>query len=104
MERLTLHWPQTWGLIAQAEDKVRAEKLEKIRRGLVADELAGKAMPAKWDAENSWSLCLKMLSKDEAFWSEQVRHPASAWLAAGGRGAPLAPVGDDSCHSSPWRL
>ena len=92
VERLTLHWPQTWGLIAQAEDKGRAEKLEKIRRGLVADELAGKAMPAEWDAENPWSLCLKMLSKDEAFWSEQVRHPASAWLAAGGRGAPLAPA------------
>ena len=92
IERLTLHWPQVWGLIAQAEDKGRAEKLEKIRRGLVADGLAGRPLPADWDPNYPWSVCFKMLSKDENFWSEQVRHPASAWLAAGGRGAPLAPA------------
>lgn len=78
VERLTLHWPHAWGLIAQAEDKGRAEKLEKIRGGLVADQLAGRTTPPDWDA-------------DETFWSEQVWHPAAAWLASGGKGAPLAP-------------
>lgn len=92
VERLTLHWPQAWGLIALADDKARAERLEKIRRGLVADQVAGKSVPADWDQENPWSLCFKLLVKDDGFWSEQVRHPASAWLAAGGRGAPLAPA------------
>ena len=32
----------------------------------------------------------RTLAKDEAFWSEQVRHPAVSWMAAGGRGAPAA--------------
>jgi len=91
VERLTLHWPHAWGLIAQAEDKGRAEKLEKIRRGLVADQLAGRTTPPDWDADNPWSLCFKALAKDETFWSEQVWHPAAAWLASGGKGAPLAP-------------
>ena len=57
IEQLTLHWPQTWGLIAQTEDKGRAEKLEKIRRGLVADELAGKAMPADWKTPIALGRC-----------------------------------------------
>ena len=48
-------------------------------------------MPVEWDEENPWSVCFKLSPKDENFWSEQVRHPASAWLAAGGRGAPVAP-------------
>ena len=92
VERLTLHWPQAWGLIAQAEDKGRAERLEKIRRGIVADSQARRAVPPEWDPDDPWSTCFKVLAKDEAYWSEQVRHPASAWLVAGGVGAPMAPA------------
>lgn len=91
IEKLTLHWPQAWGLIALADDKGRAERLEKIRRNIMVDLQAGRAAPVDWDEANPWSVCFKIFSKDENFWSEHVRHPASAWLAAGGRGAPVAP-------------
>ena len=92
IERLTLHWPQAWGLIALADDKGRAERLEKLRRNVVVDVQAGRQAPLDWDENHPWSVCFKLLAKDDNFWSEQVRHPASAWLAAGGRGAPVAPA------------
>jgi len=37
IERLVLQWPKCWGLIYQAEDKARAERLDKIRRRLMVD-------------------------------------------------------------------
>ena len=90
IERLVIQWPNAWGLICQAEDKARAEKLEKIRRNFVAEAGRGKTMPADWDADSPWTCCLQTLTRDDTFWSEQVRHPAVSWLAAGGRGAPVA--------------
>ena len=90
--RLVLQWPQAWGLIYTAEDKGRAEKLEKIRRSLMIDKSQGKALPSDWDEAMPWTTCFRMLATDEEYWSEQVRHPATSWLAAGGRGAPMAPA------------
>ena len=49
-------------------------------------------MPAERDSDAPWTCCLQALTRDEAFWSEQVRHPAVSWLASGGRGAPIAPA------------
>ena len=37
VERLVIQWPAAWGLICQAEDKARAERLEKIRRNFAAE-------------------------------------------------------------------
>ena len=90
IERLVVQWPSSWGLICQAEDKARAERLEKIRRRLLSDDLTGKTLPSDWDRSSPWSCCFRELISDEKFWSEQVRHPAVAWTAAGGRGAPMA--------------
>ena len=92
IERLVLQYPSAWGLICLADDRARAERWEKIRRGLVADKAAGKTVPDGWDDDNPWTCCLMKLAKDDQFWSEQVRHPATAWIASGGRGAPVAPA------------
>ena len=92
IEKLTLQWPKVWGLIAMADDKGRAERLEKIRRGLLADQLNGKPTPDDWTASQPWSACFRLLASDEKFWNEQVRHPAAAWTASGSRGAPIAPA------------
>eukprot|EP00438_Fugacium_kawagutii_P032789 Skav211926 [mRNA] locus=scaffold1086:167314:168771:+ [translate_table: standard] len=92
VEKLTLQWPQVWGLVALADDKGRAERLEKIRRSVKTSIAAGGAQPVGWTDAAPWSYCFKALAKDDTYWSEQVRHPATAWLAAGGRGAPLAPA------------
>ena len=69
----------------------RAEHLERIRRGLEDKKLAGEPVPADYTTAKPWSTCFRMAAADTSFWDEQVRHPAAAWVAAGSRGAPLAP-------------
>eukprot|EP00435_Cladocopium_sp_Y103_P014598 s616_g3.t1 len=92
VERLVLQWPRCWGLIALAEDKARAERLEKIRRKLLQDRSNGLVVPPDWTEASPWTTCFRLLALDEEFWNEQVRHPAAAWLASGSRGAPMAPA------------
>eukprot|EP00435_Cladocopium_sp_Y103_P017963 s5122_g4.t1 len=92
IERLTIQWPRCWGLIAYAEDKARADRLDKIRRRLQQDAARGKEMPTDWTEDNPWNSCLKILTHDEDFWNEQIRHPAASWMASGGKGVPMAPA------------
>ena len=92
LERLTMQWPRCWGLIWQAEDKVRAEHLSKIRRRFLVDESKGLTMPDDWVAESPWTTCFKALVADAGYWNEQVRHPAASWLTARGRGNPFPPA------------
>ena len=91
VERLSRMWPQAWHLIAIADDKCRAEHLERIRRRTQAEVARGGVAPSDWDATAPWTCCLRCASSDTVFWDEQVRHPAAAWMAAGGRGIPKAP-------------
>ena len=53
--------------------------------------LAGKDVPTDYSEQKLWSACFRLAAADTAFWDEQVRHPAAAWVAACSRGAPLAP-------------
>ena len=92
IEKLTSQWPLVWGLIAKADDTARAEKLDKIKRKILVDVGNGGQAPLDWDATAPWSCCFKMLVQDEKWWTEQVRNPAVAWTASGGRGAPMAPA------------
>ena len=91
IERLVLLWPDCWSLIVQADDKARGEKLDKIRRQLVADFQVGKSVPDDFTMGAPWSTCFRMVAQDDIYWNEQVRNPGTAWLAHGGRGAPKAP-------------
>ena len=75
-----------------ADDKGRAERLEKIRRRFIMDEDGERAVPADWSRDKPWTVCFRTLALDNEFWDEQVRHPAAAWLASGGRGAAMAPA------------
>ena len=92
MERLVMQWPKCWHLIVMADDKGRAERLEKIRRRMLMDEEAGRQVPADWNKDKPWTSCFRALSLDNEYWDEQVRHPAAAWLVSGGRGVALAPA------------
>ena len=65
IEKLTLQYPSAWGLICLADDRARAERWEKIRRGLLADKSAGKSMPDSWDDDVPWTCCLQKLAKDD---------------------------------------
>eukprot|EP00435_Cladocopium_sp_Y103_P039450 s818_g10.t1 len=92
VERLTTQWPRCWGLIAYSEDKARAERLDKIRRRFQQDKATGKIMPDDWTEDNPWNACFRALSQDDDYWNEQVRYPAAAWMASGGKGVPMAPA------------
>ena len=65
MERLVVQWPTAWGLICQAEDKARAERLEKLRRNFVTEAAQSKATPADWDSDAPWTCCFQALARDD---------------------------------------
>eukprot|EP00435_Cladocopium_sp_Y103_P025911 s2755_g6.t1 len=88
VEKLTTQWPRCWGLIYCAEDSARAERLEKWRRRLTIEAAQNRQTPRDWDPLRPWSCIFIQVAADMEFWAEKVHHPAAAWTAAGGRGAP----------------
>eukprot|EP00435_Cladocopium_sp_Y103_P029157 s2227_g7.t1 len=89
IERLITQWPTCWGLIAQAEDKVRAEGLERWRRRIMTSVTLGRQVPVNWDPARPWTAVFDMIIQDVEYWAENVHHPAAAWLASGSRGRPV---------------
>ena len=91
VERLVKLYPSAWHLIVMADEKARGEKWARIRLKIAADIAAGKDAPHLWDPRKPWIAALHKLVNDTTFWEDQVRSPANAWVAAGGRGVPKAP-------------
>ncbi|CAE7562467.1 unnamed protein product [Symbiodinium natans] len=91
VEKLVKLYTEAWHLIALADEKARGEKLSRIRLKLSADAAAGRPTPPQWDPDRPWPACFYELVHDTSFWDDQVRAPANAWLAHGGRGAPKPP-------------
>ena len=79
-----------WGLICSADDKARAQHLDKIRRKFIQDQANGVTVPTDFSEDRPWTTCLRALALDDAYWNEQVRYPAAAWTAGGSRGVPMA--------------
>ena len=89
IERLVVQWPACWGLIYAADDLARAERLQKLRRQFTVEEGLGRQVPRGWNQRKPWSCLFTEITRDDSFWSEKVHIPASAWVAAGSRGAPV---------------
>ena len=89
VERLVQQWPGTWGLVYQADDRARAEQLERWRRYLTAEADARRQVPPTWNPSKPWSCILVKVVEDHAYWSETVHVPASAWTASGSKGKPV---------------
>ena len=98
IERLTKLYPAAWHLVALANDKARGEKWARFRLKITADNAAGKPKPDRWDERRPWIAAMHAIVNDSAYWEEQVRAPANAWMATGGRGVPKTPE-DDYNHS-----
>ena len=92
IEKLTRLYPSAWHLIVLADEKARGEKWSRIRIKVVSDVAAGRAPPDRWDPLKPWIACLHLLVGDHSFWEDQVRSPANAWIASGGRGALKTPA------------
>jgi hypothetical protein len=94
IEKLTRLWPSAWHLVVIADDKCRAEHLERLRRRTAANVAAGHPRPPDWDPEQPWTAVLRLAAEDTVFWDEQVRQPAAAWVASGSRGLASSPEED----------
>ncbi len=88
ISRLAAHWPTCWHLVATADDRCRAEHLERLRRQVVYDTSRGLPPPPLWAEKSPWDACLLLAARDREFWNTQVRDIAVAWLAHGRRGSP----------------
>ena len=63
--------------------------MSRLRRSILLDQSVGRQIPRDWDPGAPWSCVLVELTKDVTYWNEKVHIPAAAWLAAGGKGAPV---------------
>ena len=94
-------WGEAWHIIYLADDKCRAEHMERVRRTLTTDHNAGRHMHTAWKVDSPWSAVFFTAAADSDFWNEHVRDPAAAWTAKGGRGVPLAPDEELAKHALP---
>jgi hypothetical protein len=86
VERLAKDWPTAWHLVYLADDKMRAEHLEKVRRRVILSIEQGDRPPPLWNLARPWSAAFLIAAdSSEAFWDRNVRHIANRWLAQGGR-------------------
>ena len=89
MDALVLEWPECWSLIYMADDKARAEGLQRKRRQFENSISLGQSPPALWDPASPWSACLLALAQDDNYWNKQVRNLAMSWMTRGKHGRPL---------------
>ena len=102
IERLAKDWPTAWHLVYLADDKLRAEYFEKIRRNIVLSIKDGARPPPLWAEERPWSSALLTVADgSEPYWDRNVRHIASRWLAQGCRAAPLT-VEEEILKQAGW--
>jgi hypothetical protein len=88
IEKLVRLWPDAWHLIATSDDQMRAEQLERIRRGIATAVRAGHPQPADWGPDNPWSSVFHAAASETTFWDEHITGPAQAWRSSGKRGQP----------------
>ena len=55
VEKLVTQWPSAWGLIYQAEDAARAERMAKLRRQFTVESGLGRQVPRDWNPKEPWS-------------------------------------------------
>eukprot|EP00972_Heterocapsa_arctica_P032753 4822612-Heterocapsa_arctica.AAC.1 len=69
-----------------ADEKARAEQLERIRRKVVRDIEQGVPRPADWDPAVPWTTVFRELTTDVEYWNNQIRDPVTHWLLHGANG------------------
>ena len=71
-------WPECWRIIYQADDLMRSEHMEKIRRKIVREINDGGAKPAYWDENSPWTTVFIAAAGDTTFWDEHVTQLATS--------------------------
>eukprot|EP00435_Cladocopium_sp_Y103_P043693 s1087_g12.t1 len=89
--RLAKTYPECWSLLVSAEDRARAEHLERARRQLSRALLEGRLpMNLSFSAEQPWVGAFSYVARDLEFWQAEVIIPAQNFLARGGAGKKMS--------------
>ncbi|CAL1133522.1 unnamed protein product [Cladocopium goreaui] len=84
--RLNEDYPETCYLIMQAEDRCRAEMLERHRRTLTKAAAENRLpMNLEFNPAQPWVGCFIFAARDQEYWMKHVIRPAQNFLARGGR-------------------
>ena len=100
---LCVEYPECWHLIMPAEDRMRGERFEHLRRGLTRSYHAGKLpVDVEFDPSMPWDGVFQAAALDHQYWDTNVRRPAVAFLARLGSGSVqpgLGPVSEGAKES-----
>ena len=78
----SLEYPECWHLLMPAEDRMRGERFEHLRRGLARAYAAGKVpVEINYDPARPWDGVFQAAALDHQYWDSNVRRPAVAFLA-----------------------
>lgn len=84
--KLNAEFPETWHLLMQAEDRCRAEMLERYRRQLAKALVDGRLpMGMEFSPASPWIGVFMYAARDSAYWDEHVVRPSQSFLARGGK-------------------
>ena len=75
IRKLNQELPGSWGMIAAADDMMRSEYWERIRREVEAQVAAG-TFRGQWLPKQPWATVLRESASNRAWWDEHVRTPA----------------------------
>ena len=101
IQELVTEIPECWHLIMQAEDRMRAEQLERIHRQLTRARLEGRLpMNQAFDPDQPWIVVFSFAARDSEYWTKFVIRPAQTFLARGGSGKRMSKVVAEDAHIS----
>jgi len=90
---LNNEFPEAWHLLAQAEDRARAEHFLRLRRE--AEERHARGQEPSYKPNAPWDWVFRLCARDKVYWDRNVRDPALVYLAKGGGGRPVKRPGED---------
>ena len=90
---LNNEFPEAWHLLAQAEDRARAEHFLRLRRE--AEERHARGQEPSYKPNAPWDWVFRLRAREKVYWDRNVRDPALVYLAKGGGGRPVKRPGED---------
>ena len=81
-KELCLEYPEAWHLLMPAEDRMRGERFDHLRRSLTRAHASGKLpLDVQFNPATPWDGVFQAAALDYQYWDANVRRPAVAFLA-----------------------
>lgn len=98
--KLVQEFPEAWHLMMAAEDRCRGEHFSRLRRQLERAYAAGNVpFGLTFDPAMPWDCVFRAAALDARYWDEEVRRPATTFVARGGRGLLSSPIPSAAAES-----